>query len=104
MSGYFDLKKVQERIGGERFKRIAEAADRHSAEIRLAEEFLRENHVFADAWSDKLKWDATKRRIMFGDRPLIEQPIRERLENMKSLTGLCIRAVENTEKALGIVL
>ena len=82
----------------DRIENLKNRADCASQDIREAESALKELPDSKYTEFGTIKWDPLKRRIMMGEKPLIEVKLKERLDGHYYLSCLVDRVIMNTEE------
>lgn len=85
----------------ERIQKLRARADAVSGDVRKAEAMLREIPLSKTCEYGSIKWDAEKKRIMMGEKPLIEQKLEARIDGHWFLECLINRVIFEAEDEIG---
>lgn len=82
----------------DRIEALKKRCDSASEDIRQAEATLRELPDSKLTECGTIKWCPLKRRILLGDKPLIETKVKERLDGHFYISVLVDRVILNAEE------
>jgi hypothetical protein len=83
-------------------RKIHAKIDEISLEIKDAEDELKESAFMVQENYKELRWDG--RRIMCGDKPLIECKFDVRMEHYKDVSALVSATLNHAAKCLGVLI